>query len=135
MNNENRHEELTRSQPQQQPSARVSTAGRFARRVTVSCLLSPGENWWATVFLTYAPQALWLVPAVLALLVTLICRERFLSFVATVLVAFVLVVLMGWQWRTSAPPLECAQRLAECQTRPHVAGRNRRRHRADPGGN
>ncbi len=114
MNNENRHEELTRSQPQQQPSARVSTAGRFARRVTVSCLLvillgwvlqrSPGENWWATVFLTYAPQALWLVPAVLALLVTLICRERFLSFVATVLVAFVLVVLMGWQWRTSAPP-------------------------------
>ena len=112
MNNENRREELTRSQPQR-PSARVSTAGRFARWVISLSLLIvvlgwglqrwPGENWWASAFLTYAPEVLWLLPAALALMVALICRERFLSFIAAILVGFVVVVLMGWQWRTSAP--------------------------------
>ncbi len=86
----------------------------LARWVTVLALLVtplgrvlqhwPGEKWCASTFLTYAPQALWLVPALAALLVALVCRQWLLSFIAALLVAFVVVVLMGWQWRSPVPP-------------------------------
>ena len=64
----------------------------------------PGESFWLSAALTYAPTPVWLVPLFPALIAGAFGRNRRTAFISTGLLLFVLFPLMGFQISLPARP-------------------------------
>lgn len=57
----------------------------------------PGEDSWFGALLVYAPQTQWVIPPVLALLITLVARRGGLSLINLLVTAYALFALAGFE--------------------------------------
>ena len=62
----------------------------------------PGEAWWVGVVLVYAPQTIWAVAGILAMLGALLARDVTSALCAVGSALLVLFGFMGLQWNSPA---------------------------------